>query len=83
MAVKKKQPEWTAPKDAEPKKKLMDNQDTKAKGDSTARGRKKSKMVSVWMTPEQKAKYSGYAAEHDMSLSRLIIEGLELRIKQD
>lgn len=61
-------------------KTLMDNQDTRGKGDSTSR--KKGKCITFWVTEEQKQAISAYAVEHDMSVSRLIIEGLELRMRQ-
>lgn len=60
---------------------LMGNQDTRHKGDSTAR--KKGKCVTFWVTDEQKQEISAYAAEHNTTVSRLIIEGLEMRMKRD
>ena len=58
----------------------MDNQDLRHKGDST-NSRKKGKCITFWVTDTQKAEISTYAIEHNMSVSRLIIEGLELRMK--
>lgn len=82
MAVKKAK--WQMPqKGVAPKRTLMENQDTVHKGDSTGTERKKkSKMLSVWVTPEQKAEISAYAADHNMTVSRLIIEGLEMRMNK-
>ena len=80
MAVKKKG-EYRVPNPSpSPSRTLMGNQDTRHKGDSTAR--KKDKCVTFWVTDEQKRAMSAYAAEHDMSVSRLIIEGLELRMSK-
>lgn len=62
---------------------LMGNQDLRHKGDSTnANARKKGKCVTFWVTDEKKAEISAYAAEHDTTVSRLILEGLELRMNQ-
>lgn len=60
---------------------LMGNQDTVHKGDSTST-RKKGKCITFWVTDEQKAEISTFAAEHNTTVSRLIVEGLELRMKQ-
>lgn len=60
---------------------LMGNQDTVNKGDSTS-SRKKGKCITFWVTPEQKAEISAYAAEHNTTVSRLIVEGLEMRMNQ-
>lgn len=60
---------------------LMANQDTRHKGDST-NTRKKGKCITFWVTDEQKTEISAYAAEHNTTVSRLIVEGLELRMKQ-
>lgn len=60
---------------------LMGNQDTVNKGDSTS-SRKKGKCVTFWVTDEQKAEISAYAAEHNTTVSRLIVEGLEMRMNQ-
>ena len=61
---------------------LMGNQDTVNKGDST-NTRKKGKCITFWVTDGQKSEISAYAAEHNTTVSRLILEGLELRMKQD
>ena len=61
---------------------LMGNQDTRHKGDSTS-SRKKGKRITFWVTDGQKAEISTYAAEHNTTVSRLIIEGLEMRMKRD
>lgn len=60
---------------------LMGNQDTRGKGDSTSR--KKGKCITFWVTDEQKQEISTFAADHNMTISRLIIEGLEMRMKQE
>ena len=67
---------------AEPSKTLMGNQDLKNKGDSTS-SRKKGKCITFWVTDEQKAEISAYAAEHNTTVSRLIVEGLELRMNRN
>lgn len=61
---------------------LMANQDLRHKGDSTS-SRKKGKCITFWVTDEQKAEISAYAAEHNTTVSRLIVEGLEMRMKRD
>lgn len=61
---------------------LMGNQDTVNKGDSTS-SRKKGKCVTFWVTDEKKAEIAAFAAEHDTTVSRLILEGLELRMKKN
>lgn len=65
---------------ARPSETLMGNQDTRHKGDSTAR--KKGKCITFWVTDEQKREINAFAANHNMTVSRLIIEGLEIRMKQ-
>lgn len=60
---------------------LMGNQDLQHKGDST-NTRKKGKCITFWVTDAQKAEISAYAAEHNTTVSRLIVEGLELRMNQ-
>lgn len=57
---------------------LMGNQDTRNKGDSTSR--KKGECITFWVTEEQKQEMSTYAAEHNTTVSRIIIEGLEIRM---
>lgn len=64
---------------SEPSKTLMGNQDTRRKGDSTAR--KKGKCITFWVTEEQKREISAYASDHNTTVSRLIIEGLEMRMR--
>ncbi len=61
---------------------LMGNQDLQHKGDSTS-SRKKGKCITFWVTDEQKAEISDYAAEHNTTVSRLIVEGLEMRMNRD
>ena len=61
---------------------LMGNQDLQHKGDST-NTRKKGKCITFWVTDAQKAEISAYAAEHNPTASRLIVEGLEMRMNRD
>lgn len=77
MATKKPVRRMAASK---PSETLMGNQDTRHKGDSTAR--KKGKCITFWVTEEQKREISAYAADHNTTVSRLIIEGLEMRMRQ-
>ncbi len=60
---------------------LMGNQDVKRKGDTG--GNRKSAQMTFWVTPARKAEIAAYAAAHEMSVSRLIIEGLEMRMRQE
>lgn len=76
-----KRPERRMPDVAASPKTLMGNQDLQHKGDSTRSG-KKGKCITFWVTPAQKSEISAYANEHNMSVSRLIIEGLELRMSR-
>lgn len=71
-----KMPERTG----EASKTLMGNQDTRRKGDSTG---KDKVLVTFWVSPEKRDELKAYAAEHDMTQSRVIIEGINWRIKQD
>lgn len=80
MAIKKPERRMTTSQ-TKPSETLMGNQDTLSKGDSTRR--KKGKCITFWVTEEQKQTINAYAAEHDMSVSRLIIEGLEMRMNRD
>lgn len=66
---------------SKPSETLMGNQDMRHKGDSTSR--KKGKCVTFWVTEEQKLAISSYASDHNMTVSRLIIEGLEMRMNRD
>ena len=61
---------------------LMGNQDLQHKGDST-NTRKKGKCITFWVTDAQKAEISAYTAEHNTTVSRLIVEGLEMRMNRD
>lgn len=79
MAVKKATKKSLA---GDKPKKLMDQQDLRRKGDSTS-NRKKDKCITFWVTDEYKSELAAYAAEHNTTVSRLIIEGLELRMSQD
>ena len=58
---------------------LTDNQDTKDKGDSVSSNKV---CMTFWVTPERREKIKQYASDHEMSVSRLIIEGLEQRMNQ-
>ena len=80
MATKKPVRRTAAP--GEPSATLMGNQDTRHKGDSTT-ARRKDKCVTFWTTEEQKREISTYAAEHNMTVSRLIVEGLEMRMRRE
>ena len=77
-----KKPERRMPASLAAKPTLMGNQDLQHKGDSTS-SRKKNKCITFWVTEAQKAEISAYAAEHNTTVTRLIIEGLELRMKRD
>lgn len=72
----------TAPVAETASRTLMGNQDLQHKGDSTS-SRKKGKCITFWVTDEQKAEISAYAAEHNTTVSRLIVEGLEMRMKRE
>lgn len=50
------------------------------KGGPAVVRRKRTKCVTFWVTEDQKAEMSSYAIRHNMSLSRLIQEGLEMRM---
>lgn len=76
-----KKPEHRMPSSLDTVPTLMGNQDLKGKGDST-NSRKKGKCITFWVTDEQKAEISAYAAEHNTTVSRLIVEGLEMRMNQ-
>lgn len=60
-------------------KTLMGNQDTRRKGDSTGRDKV---CVTFWVTPEKREELKAYAADHDMTQSRVIVEGLNWRLSQ-
>lgn len=80
MPAKRPVRRMTVPEEAAPT--LMGNQDTRHKGDSMS-SRKKGKCITFWVTDEQKAEISAFAAQHNTTVSRLIVEGLELRMKQE
>lgn len=69
MAFKKPKPNG----DGGEKRTLMSNQDVR-KGDSATRGDKV--CMTFWVTPERRAAIKAYAADHEMTVSRLIIEAL-------
>ena len=79
MPTKRPVRRMSVPEEASPT--LMANQDTRNKGDST-NTRKKGKCITFWVTDEQKTEISAYAAEHNTTVSRLIVEGLELRMRK-
>ena len=79
MATKRPVRRVSAPTDSSST--LMGNQDLRHKGDSTNQ-RKKGKCITFWVTDKQKAEISAFAAEHNTTVSRLIVEGLELRMNQ-
>lgn len=82
MSVKKGKPKpLIAPiiRPGQPTARLMDNQDTRRKGDSTGADRV---QITFWTTPERKAEMKAYAAAHDMTLTRLIVEGIEMRMRR-
>ncbi len=80
MATKRPVRRVSAPTDSAAT--LMGNQDTVNKGDSTS-ARKKGKCITFWVTDEQKAEISAFAAEHNTTVSRLIVEGLEMRMARE
>ena len=55
------------------------SQDNTNKGNSTKYD-KKGECITFWVTEEQKQEMSTYAAEHNTTVSRIIIEGLEIRM---
>lgn len=69
------------PEASRPKRtgRLMDNQDTVNKGDSYGRDRV---QLTFWVTPDKKAEIKAYAAERDMTVSRLIVEAIEMRMRR-
>lgn len=79
MATKKPARRVQAPETSS--KTLMGNQDLRDKGDSTST-RKKDKCITFWVSTEQKLEISAYAAEHNTTVSRLIVEGLEMRMSK-
>ena len=79
MPTKRPVRRMSVPEEAAPT--LMANQDTRHKGDST-NTRNKGKCITFWVTDEQKTEISAYAAEHNTTVSRLIVEGLELRMRK-
>lgn len=78
MPISKKKAERRIPKSSQsPSRTLMGNQDL-SKGDSTTRGDKV--CVTFWCSPEKRAEMKAFAADHDMTVSRLIIEAVESRM---
>ena len=69
-----------APKKEAPET-LMGNQDTSARGDSTRPGRKVP--MSFVLDPALRDELRAYAASHRKSVSELIREGIEWRIRQE
>lgn len=58
---------------------LMGNQDL-SKGDSTTR--KDKVCMTFWCSPGKRAEMKAFAAEHDMTVSRLILESVEARMRK-
>lgn len=79
MATKKPQRRVAAPKEAAPT--LMGNQDTANKGD-TGRTRKTA-QITLWVTPQRRDEIRAFAAKRDISVARLINEGLAMRMGED
>lgn len=80
MPISKKTPERRIPKAVKsPSTTLMGNQDAR-KGDSTTRGDKV--CVTFWCSPEKRAAMKAYAAEHEMTVSRLILESVDARMSE-
>ena len=79
MATKRPVRRTVAP--ATPSATLMGNHVSRDYGDSTSR--KKGKYVTLWDTEEKQPEISAYDAEHNTTVSRLIIEGLEMRMKRE
>lgn len=78
MAVKKPKP-IVEPKRESVGSKLMDNQDTKHKGD----GAKVAKVPTTVLLPDDlKEEAKGYADERGTTLTRLIVDGLRWRVSQ-
>lgn len=71
------------PRDEAAPAKLMDFQDTLNKGDGSPKARKKKVQISFWVSEERRDEIRRYAEEHEMTVSRLVVEGLNWRLKQD
>lgn len=81
MPINKKKGERRVPMTNQvPSRTLMGNQDER-KGDSTTRGDKV--CITFWVTPERRAAMKAFAADHEMTVSRLIVEAVEKRMKEE
>lgn len=85
MAIRKPRPRFDpilkpGPSGGPAPKKLMDNQDTKRKGDSYGRERV---QLTFWVTPEKKDEIKAFAAARDMTVSRLIVESIDERMSRE
>lgn len=79
MPVMKKPKPVIAPQKENAGPKLMDNQDTKYKGDGT----KIPKRATTILLPDDlKGEAKAYADERGTTLTRLIVDGLRWRISQ-
>lgn len=78
MATKKPQRRVAAPKKASPT--LMGNQDTATRGDTGST--RKSAQMTFWVTPEHRDAIRAYAAANEITVSQLILEGLDMRMKK-
>lgn len=84
MATKKPARRMPDTKKTEAPLTLMGNQDTENKGDSGAGSGKKEKvLMTFWVTPEKREEIKAYARDHDMTASRVIVEGINWRLKQE
>lgn len=80
MPISKKKAERRIPKSSQSlSRTLMGNQDL-SKGDSTTRGDKV--CVTFWCSPEKRADMKAFAADHDMTVSRLILEAVDARMQR-
>lgn len=77
MATKKPVRKTASAKDKSISQSLMDNQDTANKGDSVST---KKVCMTFWVSPARREKIKRYAQDHEMTVSRLIVEGLEQRM---
>lgn len=79
MAVKKKPKPIIAPQRSNAGPLLMDNQNTKNKGDG-AKAPKKS--TTILLPDDLKREAQSYAEERGTTLTRLIVDGLRWRVSQ-
>lgn len=79
MAVKKRPKPIIAPQRSNAGPKLMDNQDTKNKGDGT---RPPKRPTTILLPDDLKSEAQAYAEGRGTTLTRLIVDGLRWRISQ-